>query len=574
MCDGNAPGNSIDPDETHIAADAISTAASPGSLIGSYELMREVGRGGMGVVFLARQKAPLRRQVALKLISKNVSDTGIVRRFEAERQALALMDHPNIAKVFEAGTTAQGTPYFVMEFVNGSAITRFCDRNSLCINDRLSLFVQACAAVHHAHKKGVIHRDIKPSNVLVTESDGGPQVKVIDFGLAKALQPGTRLADTTLLTEVGQLLGTLQYMSPEQAELDPRQIDARSDEYSLGVLLYELLVGSTPIERDRIREWSLTRLIAAIREEEHESPSQRLLKGNETASQIAAQRRTSPKELLAVLRNDLDWLVMKALKKDPIQRYPSVDHLADDARRFLAGEPLKARAPSRLYRLFRATSYSLRSHPKYWLGVFLVLILVQFVVINLIGLANAGAAAELVALRALVVKAAALGGLIGLLHASIRKLWREDPFETLLLRSIAFWSIGMTAVMLSLGPLNPVRKMVEQLKQPVNRTVNSPTTAGPPSEAPFSGADPVAGEISELQELAQSSRSSGDLRRAEELYRRVVEIQKAVKGMQHPDYAHSLKDLAQVYLEMGSYSQAKTLLQYADEVLQANEQTD
>ncbi len=286
--------------------------------------------------------------MALKIIKPGMDTQQVIARFEAERQALAMMDHPNIARVLDAGTTEQGRPYFVMELVKGVPITEYCDEQQLTFAERLELFIHVCNAVQHAHQKGIIHRDIKPSNVLVTEYDGEPVPKVIDFGVAKATS--RRLTQKTMFTEYGQIVGTIEYMSPEQAQLNQLDIDTRSDIYSLGVLLYELLVGDTPFGRQRLRNAAFDELLRIIREEEPPRPSLHLSSCN-TLPAIAACRHTEPKKLSMIVRGDLDWIAMKALEKERARRYDSPSSLAADVARFLAGQPVYAHPPSAIYRL-------------------------------------------------------------------------------------------------------------------------------------------------------------------------------------------------------------------------------
>jgi serine/threonine protein kinase len=324
-------------------------AERPGSTIDRYKLMEQVGEGGMGIVFVAQQDRPIRRKVALKVIKPGMDSKAVVARFEAERQALAMMDHPNIAKVLDAGTAESGRPYFVMELVRGVPITEYCDRNKLAIRDRLALFVQVCQAIQHAHQKGIIHRDIKPSNVLVTLHDGKPVPKVIDFGVAKALN--ARLTDRTIYTEHLQIVGTLLYMSPEQAELSGLDVDTRSDIYSLGVLLYELLTGQTPFESKRLHEAAWQEACRIIREEDPPKPSVRISSLGGTLTVISGHRQTDPRTLPRLVRGDLDWIVMKALEKDRTRRYEAASALAADVQRFQDQEPIAARPPSAIYRL-------------------------------------------------------------------------------------------------------------------------------------------------------------------------------------------------------------------------------
>jgi WD40 repeat protein/serine/threonine protein kinase len=320
----------------------------PGTIIGPYKLLQQIGEGGFGVVFMAEQQEPVRRKVALKVLKPGMDTRQVVARFEAERQALAIMDHPNIAKVFDGGATPSGRPYFVMELVKGVSITQFCDEQRLSPRQRLELFIPVCQAVQHAHQKGIIHRDLKPSNVLVSKHDTTPVVKVIDFGVAKAL--GQELTDKTLFTEIAQMIGTPLYMSPEQAGMSDLDIDTRSDIYSLGVLLYELLTGSTPFTKDRFKKAAYDEIRRIIREEEPPKPSTRLSNSKDSLPSISAQRQMEPVKLTKLVRGELDWIVMKALEKDRNRRYDTANSFAVDVQRYLNDETVQACPPSAGYR--------------------------------------------------------------------------------------------------------------------------------------------------------------------------------------------------------------------------------
>ena len=321
----------------------------PGSHIGPYKLLQRIGEGGMGAVYLAEQERPVRRRVALKVIKPGMDTEQVVARFEAERQALAIMDHPSIAKVFDAGVTDSGRPYFVMELVKGVPITEYCDAVHLTPKERLELFIPVCQAIQHAHQKGIIHRDIKPSNVLVAMQDGKPIPKVIDFGIAKAIDQ--RLTEKTFFTQHGAIIGTLEYMSPEQAEISAMDIDTRADIYAMGVLLYELLTGSTPLQRPRLREAGYSEILRRIREEEPPKPSTRISESRDSLPSVAALRKTEPTRLSRLVRGDLDWIVMKALEKDRTRRYESASGFARDIERHLQGDPVEAGPPGAVYRL-------------------------------------------------------------------------------------------------------------------------------------------------------------------------------------------------------------------------------
>jgi serine/threonine protein kinase/WD40 repeat protein len=327
----------------------LTPCEEPGTVIGPYKLLELIGEGGMGAVWMAEQREPIYRKVALKVLKAGMDTRQVVARFEAERQALALMDHTNIAKVLDGGTTACGRPYFVMELVKGTPITRYCDEQQLTPRERLELFLPVCRAIQHAHTKGIIHRDIKPANVLVAPYDGRPVPKVIDFGVAKAV--GQRLTERTLFTGFGAVVGTLEYMSPEQAELNNQDIDTRSDIYALGVLLYELLTGTTPLSHERLKQAAFTETLRLIREEDPPRPSTRLSESKNTLPAIAARRHTEPARLAKLVRGELDWLVMKALEKDRNRRYETANGLAKDVQRYLMDEPVRACPPTVGYRL-------------------------------------------------------------------------------------------------------------------------------------------------------------------------------------------------------------------------------
>ena len=347
-----ATGNTR-PDGTITAVAGAPPADRPGGFVagqviaGRYTLLEVLGEGGMGTVYRADQTEPVKRQVALKLIKIGMDSRAVLARFDAERQALALMDHPNIARVYDGGTTAAGQPFFVMELVSGEPITEYCDRKRLPVRARLELFVSVCQAVQHAHQKGIIHRDLKPSNVLVTEVDGRPTPKVIDFGVAKATE--FKLTDQSL-ADTGAIVGTPAYMSPEQADPSSMDIDTRTDVYALGVILYELLAGSPPLEAKQFKRGAILEMLRMVREVDPPRPSTKVSTA-EALPSIAASRDIEPAQLKRALRGDLDWIVMKALEKDRTRRYETANGFAADVLRHLAYEPVLAAPPSRAYRL-------------------------------------------------------------------------------------------------------------------------------------------------------------------------------------------------------------------------------
>ena len=341
--------SSTDMDQAAQTASLNMFIEKPGDKIGRYKLLSVLGEGGMGMVYLAEQEGQIRRKVALKVIKPGMDSKRVIARFEAERQALALLDHPNIAQVYDVGTTESGRPYFVMEYVKGSPITEYCDRHKLSIENRLTLFQDVCAGLQHAHQKGIIHRDIKPSNILISAGGDKAIPKIIDFGVAKAIaQP---LTERTLATEESQLLGTPEYMSPEQADMASEDVDTRSDIYSLGVLLYVLLTGALPFDSDTLRTGGIERIRQIIRETDPKTPSTRLTSLGEEAAKVAEMRSTEVSTLTKHLKNELEWIPLKAMRKERSERYRSASELADDIENYLNGAPLIAGPPSRVYRL-------------------------------------------------------------------------------------------------------------------------------------------------------------------------------------------------------------------------------
>ena len=334
--------------DSRLTLDTPPNLEKPGAVIDRYKLLEQIGEGGMAVVYMAEQQEPISRKVALKVIKLGMDTKSVIARFEAERQALAMMDHPNIAKVFDAGATETGRPYFVMELVRGISITEYCDANKLSTKERLELFVHVCNAVQHAHQKGIIHRDIKPSNVMVTMHDDKPVPKVIDFGIAKATNQ--RLTERTLFTRYAQMIGTPEYMSPEQAQMSGLDVDTRTDIYSLGVLLYQLLTGTTPLDSDKLHQAGYSEIQQIISETDPPRPSTKLNTLGETLSGVAAQRKANPEMLRKLIKGDLDWIVMRCIEKERTRRYETAHELAKDIERHLRHEPIVAGSPGIIYR--------------------------------------------------------------------------------------------------------------------------------------------------------------------------------------------------------------------------------
>ncbi len=523
---------------------------NPGERIGPFKLLHPLGKGGMGEVWMAEQSEPVKRLVALKVIKRGFGSKEVLARFEAERQALALMNHPNIARILDVGTTPDGQPYFAMELVQGKPLTTYCDENRLGINERLELFHNVCHGVQHAHQKGIIHRDLKPGNILVSSVDGKAAAKVIDFGLAKAMESTQRLTEKSLFTGVGQILGTLKYMSPEQASLDTVDIDIRTDIYALGVILYELLTGSTPLDDSSIKGQAAIKVLEFIRDKEPVKPSSKFSSStDEQISAITDQRQTDSGRLNRVLAGDLDWIVMKALEKDRTRRYESASGFAADVRRYLDNEPVIARPPSMNYRMRK------------------------FVRKNRVGVV----AASLVAL-------ALIGGIAGTSLAMFRAQQaerdaiaareeeadqRKEAEQSRALaesrrreaeKNLAFARKGNKILGLMFVDLDPeaayseVSELRDALRANLIHAIEE--LQGSAIGEPL--------EVAEMQSiLGQSLAGLGEPHLAVEVTEKVLETRKTLLGPDHPKTIRSLGDLGAFYKRAGKLDQAVAMLEDA-----------
>jgi tetratricopeptide (TPR) repeat protein len=519
-------------------------------LVGPHKLLEQIGEGGFGVVFMAEQQEPIRRKVAVKVLKPGMDSKQVIARFEAERQALALMDHPNIARALDAGQTASGRPYFVMDLVKGLPITEFCDQAQFTPRERLELFVSVCAAVQHAHHKGIIHRDLKPTNVLVTLQDGAPLVKVIDFGIAKAL--GQQLTDKTLHTGFAQMIGTPLYMSPEQAALSNVDVDTRSDVYSLGVLLYELLTGTTPFTKEQLSRVGYDEMRRIIREVEPPRPSTRLSTMGQAATTISTQRKSDPKRLSQLFRGELDWIVMKALDKDRNRRYETASAFARDVQRYLANEPVEACPPSAAYRL-RKMLYRHRR---------VVIPAAAFVVL----LATAAVTSTWLAVWAVGAEkdAREAGKKVGETLEKVtkqkdraEKAEKETAAEAATLRA-AFQFFQEDLLGLS-----------ESGDQDVLREPNIPLRTVLDRAASNVGKRFKGRPIEEARirfTIGNAYRILLDNRKAEEHLKKAVELQRVLLGPENPETLTSMHFLARVYLQQGLVGQGEPL---AAKVLEA-----
>jgi serine/threonine protein kinase len=506
----NDPQNALDPD-----SDRTRSASGPGGAgggqIGPYRLLQLLGEGGMGEVWLAEQKKPIQRTVALKLIKAGMDTKAVVARFESERQALAMMDHPNIARVFDASSTAEGRPYFVMEYVPGLPITEYCDKHRLTIKERLELFIQVCEGVQHAHQKAILHRDLKPSNVLVVEQDDKALPKIIDFGLAKAT--AQRLTDKTLFTELGVMLGTPEYMSPEQADQREQNIDTRTDVYSLGVILYQLLVGALPFDAKALRAAGFDEILRKIREEEPPKPSTKIRSMGDASAASAEKRKEEPRSFAQHLRGELDWITMKALEKDRVRRYGAVSELSADISRYLRNEPVVAGPATTPYRMKK------------------------YVVRHRIAL---GAAASVVLL---------LTGFTVTQAVELRRITQERNRATRE-RDRANHIIKFMTDMFKVSV--PSESWIDKIT--ANEILDHAST------------EIDTGLANEPELQAQMMQAMGDVYenfgihpRAQSFQQRSMEIRQRVLGREHPDTLSSMNSLADVLGDEGYYAEAESL---------------
>jgi serine/threonine protein kinase/Tfp pilus assembly protein PilF len=528
------------------------------TVIGPYHLLQLIGEGGMGEVWLAEQKQPVRRRVAVKLIKAGMNTREVIARFESERRALALMDHPTIAKVFEAGSLTQGTPYFAMEYVAGVPITTYCDNHNLGMRERLELIIRVCEGVQHAHQKAIIHRDLKPTNILVTELDGHPAPKIIDFGVAKAL--GQNLTTDTLFTRVGALIGTPEYMSPEQALSSGEDIDTRTDVYSLGIILYELLAGAPPLD---LRNIALDKLLRRLREEQPSKPSLKIrTQDPATSAEVAQRRQTEPLTLAKQLQGDLDAIALKALEKEPSRRYGSPSELAADIGRYLRNEPVLAVAPSVAY---RARKFARRYRAALATAAAFVIVLIAAAGISIrqsILATRQRNRADQEAAVAQAVNDFLQKDLLAQASAATQSGPSNKPDPDLKVRT----ALDRAAVRIA-GKFDRQPEVEAAIRDTIGQTYMD-LGLYPEARAQWERALELHRRVwgpenprtaKTMNRLAAVGRLQGRYQDAEALFTKALEIQRRLLGREHPDTLSSMNGLALVYTNRGKYAQAETL---------------
>lgn len=534
------------PDHAASSAEGGSATARLKS-IGRYQLLRKIGEGGMGQVWLAEQTAPVRRQVALKLIKAGIYDDSVLKRFQSERQALAIMDHPAIAKVFDAGTTPEGQPYFVMEYVPGEPITGYCDQKKLTIRQRLELFLKVCDGVQHAHQKAVIHRDLKPANILVVEVDGQPQPRIIDFGIAKAASP--QPAGETLFTQVGGLIGTPGYMSPEQIDPEVQDVDTRTDVYSLGVVLYELLTGCAPFDPKQWQKQPWHEIVRQLREDDPPRPSTRVGQEKATSTAQAQMRSTEPRHLVSLLRGDLDWIAMKAVERDRARRYGTPSEVAADVGRYLRNEPVIARPASTGYYLRK---YVRRHRVGVAVAAGLVLLLAGFAVMESVEIRRVtrerDRANRITQFMTDMFRAPEPGGVKSHQDVSAREIL--DRASKQIETGLANDPELQGQLMYTMGDVYTNLNMHDVAKSMLERSVEIRRRALGP-DAPET--------MQSLGALGWLLQGGGDYREAEKLLRESLDGRRRALGPEHRDTLHSMFRLASVLSSEGKYAEAEKL---------------